>query len=290
MKKTVGFVLRNGIEKLLRNKIEEAEYCACLLMEHTLKERKPNENIVMSPKQVEQFKEYCDKRVKERIPVQYILGEWDFYNLVGLKMKPPVLIPRPETEELVDFAIEVVGKTESKLRILDPCTGTGAIGLALLKHYQNATCTACDVSQKAVDLAKHNARITGLSSRYHVTHSCVSRLHQNADKNEYDLLVCNPPYILTSDMASLAPEVIDHEDALALDGGKDGYDVVRLIFSTATRLLRPGAHILMELDSKHPEHFQFQNLYSEEDFEFLEWRCDFSSLPRFVCLKRKKIS
>ena len=285
-------MVRKAIVKMERYGVPEAETCARLLMDHVIG-RTYVARDVMNSEQIARFRDLIEERVRDRRPVQYLMGEWDFYNLRDLKMKSPVLIPRPETEQLVDFAIEVVNssvKYENSLSILDPCAGSGAIGLALLRHFPNATCFACDVNKDAVDLARHNASLMGLSSRYECVESCVSKLVEKNDK--FDLLVCNPPYILSSDMSSLEPEVFHHEDHVALDGGDDGYDVVRLVLSAAKRVLRPGAQILLELDSKHPEHFESWLLLEEEDnneeddLKFLEWRHDYSSLPRFVRLER----
>ena len=292
MRRTAGNMIRNAIIEMERHNIPEAEVSARLIMSHTVGQRQfVDDNHVMTSEQIVRFRDLIENRVENRTPVQYLLGEWDFHNLTGLKMKSPVLIPRPETEQLVEFAIEVADSSNRR-RVLDPCAGSGAIGLALLRHFPDATCLACDINKDAVDLARHNASLMGLSSRYKCVESCVSKLVEKNDK--FDLLVCNPPYIFTSDMSSLAPEVFDHEDHVALDGGEDGYDVVRLVLSSAKKMLQPGAQILLELDSKHPEHFE--SWLEEEEFKtagfsnnsklkFVEWRRDFSSLPRFVRLE-----
>jgi release factor glutamine methyltransferase len=283
--RTTGHALQRAIRRMQRYDIPEAEQSARLLISAAMGQRNlPEKNQIMTSEQIDRFDEYCDLRITRRTPVQYIIGEWDFYNLVGLKMRPPVLIPRPETEELVDYAIKIVD-SRKRLRILDPCSGSGAIGLALLRHFPDATCLACDVNKDAVDLATYNASLMGMSSRYECLKSCVSELVLEDD--EFDLVVCNPPYILTSDMNSLAPEVINHEDPLALHGGKDGYDVTRNVLSSTAHYLRPGAQVLLELDSSQPEHFETWWLSSsihDSTLQFVEWRRDFSSLPRFVRL------
>ena len=191
-------MVRKAIVKMERCGVPEAEMSARLLMDHVIGKTYAARDA-MTSEQIERFSDLIEERVRDRTPVQYLLGEWDFYNLTGLKMKSPVLIPRPETEQLVDFAVEIVGKNKNSLSILDPCAGSGAIGLALLRHFPNATCFACDVNKDAVDLARHNASLMGLSSRYECVESCVSKLVEKSD--EFDLLVCNPPYI-SSDMSS----------------------------------------------------------------------------------------
>eukprot|EP00939_MAST-03C_sp_MAST-3C-sp1_P000851 g851.t1 len=170
-------------------------------------------DILVAEEAASTFEIFCKKRL-ENMPVQYIVGEWDFHDLRGLHMRKTVLIPRPETEELVDFAAEIlrpiVQETASRpVQVLDIGAGTGAIGLALLNVFPSIVCVACDVSPVAVDLANENAKRFGFSDRYRCVRSDIANLTQTFPDmaGSFDAIVSNPPYIPSADMSSLQTEV-----------------------------------------------------------------------------------
>jgi release factor glutamine methyltransferase len=189
---------------------------------------------ILTTEQLTKYKDNCMERSK-KVPIQYIIGNWDFYGLT-FECKSPILIPRPETEELVEAILQ------SKLlqsipnpRILDIGAGTGAIGLSLLSQLPNATCHSIDINLQAVELAQRNARsILGDEwlERYNCTHHSFRQfVSENLDLPvalRFDLVVSNPPYIPSAEIAGLDEEVRVHEDRGALDGGVDGLDIVRL--------------------------------------------------------------
>lgn len=251
------------------------------------------------------FRELCRKRAEERVPVQYLVGEWDFHR-ISLEMEPPTLIPRPETEELVEMVLgwlhkegldtplaDRSGERRRGLRILDVGSGTGAIGLALLKQLPvDARCVAIDVQEAAVRLSRRNAERTGLAGRYECVHADIASFANNIDNDDddkadngirsnggdnnkdsttssissnefdndfsFDFIVSNPPYIPQKDMADLPADVAKHEDNAALDGGEDGLDVIREIVRRSPRLLRRGGprQLWMEVDTSHPRAMQ----------------------------------
>lgn len=244
------------------------------------------------------FEAMCAQRLN-RVPVQYILGDWDFRELT-LALRAPVLIPRPETEELVGHVIESCANSgapaDRPLRFLDVGCGSGAIGLALLHELPSTFCIGIDVSQAAANLAAHNAERCGLSRRYeaHLVPGGVANYgrgdaagaHASAF-TPFDLIVSNPPYIPRADMATLEPEVACHEDDRALCGGADGLDVVRDLLRAAPRLLRPDGPrtIWLEVDTSHPllldEWLRSPAQATALRMELVQWLRDAAGRPRF---------
>lgn len=179
-------------------------------------------------------------------PLQYVTGEVAFRHLV-LKVRPGVLIPRPETEVLVD---EVLGATKSLEHptVVDLCTGSGCVALSVAFEHQGARVWAGDISQAAVEVARDNVRRTGLEDRVAVAESDLFGGAPAEWKGHVDVVVSNPPYIPTPDLARLPEEVAGFEPHLALDGGPDGLAVFRRILEGAREWLAPGGLLALELD------------------------------------------
>lgn len=178
-------------------------------------------------------------------PVARILGTREFWGL-PLTVSRDTLVPRPDTETVVEAALDVLrtdGLTGRALRIADLGTGTGAILLALLTELPVATGIGTDLSAAALDIAAANARELGLASR---ADFIVSDFAAGLSGG-FDLIVSNPPYIRSADIATLAPEVRDHDPRLALDGGRDGLDAYRQIAPQAAKLLTPGGLLVLEI-------------------------------------------
>ncbi len=185
------------------------------------------------------------KRRLAREPVSRIVGAKEFWSL-PLRVTPAVLVPRPETETLVEAALAILdaeGRRGVATRIADLGTGSGALLLALLHEAAVATGVGTDLSTAALAVAAENARQLGMSARAHFVASDFGQ----ALSGPFDLIVSNPPYIATSVIRTLAPEVREHDPALALDGGADGLAAYRAIAADAVRLLAPGGHLLVEL-------------------------------------------
>ena len=177
---------------------------------------------------------YLHQRIKGQ-PTQYITGRQEFYGR-EFRVTPDVLIPRPETEHLVEAAL-----TQSAEAILDIGTGSGAIAVTLALETK-AQVVATDVSLAALRIAQQNARALG--SRVALMGCDLGAAFADG---VFDLVVSNPPYIAARDRESLQPEVRDHEPALALFGGDDGVTIYRRLIPEASRLLRPGGWLMMEL-------------------------------------------
>ena len=181
------------------------------------------------------------KRRASREPLQYIIGNTEFYGLT-LKVDPRALIPRHETEELIELIVERL-KAPPK-RILDLGTGSGAIALALASRYSGAEVTATDQSEEAITLAKENALALNLSSR--VTFIKGNWFEPLDEGARFDLIVSNPPYLTETEMQTAKPEVIDHEPHNALASGQEGLDDLGLLFKSVPRHLAEGGLLALE--------------------------------------------
>jgi release factor glutamine methyltransferase len=178
-------------------------------------------------------------------PVARILGVKEFWGL-PLRLSPETLVPRPDTETVVEAALEVLrvrSEPEGALRIADLGTGSGAILLALLSELPRACGVGTDISKAALHTARNNARQLGLLPRT----AFVACDYGAALAGPFDLIVSNPPYIRSDDIAMLESEVRDHDPHRALDGGADGLRAYRAIVPDATRLLAPGGALLLEV-------------------------------------------
>jgi len=232
------------------------------------------------------FEQMCSQRLA-RQPVQYILGDWDFHELT-LQLRAPVLIPRPETEQLVEMVLAAHCDTPA-LSVLDVGCGSGAIGLALLNKLPEARCVAIDISEEAVALATENAALVGVGSRYTALH-VPGGIAAFASTTPFDVIVSNPPYIPAADMPGLAPEVRQYEAHAALCGGTDGADVIRDLLRVAPRLLcaaGPRA-IWLEVDPSHPRLLEqwLQEGEAEVDaMRMVQSFEDFGGLERFCRLE-----
>jgi release factor glutamine methyltransferase len=178
-------------------------------------------------------------------PVARILGTKEFWGL-SLKLSADTLVPRPDTETVVEVALDILraeGRAKAPLRIADLGTGSGAILLALLAELPNATGIGTDLSAAALHTAKDNAQDLGLAPRA----DFIVSDYADGLSGRFDLIVSNPPYVRSADITSLAPEVRDHDPHLALDGGRDGLEAYRRIAPQASRLLSPGGLLVLEI-------------------------------------------
>jgi len=184
------------------------------------------------------------QRLMNDEPLPYVLGKWEFYGL-ELIVTPDVLIPRDDTCAVASLAIQQSLFLDSKPRILDLCTGSGCIGLAIASRVKDAKVTLADLSQEALTVAKQNIVLHHLTGRV----SCVKANALEAPPafmGKFDLIVSNPPYITTQDMRELPRSVAGFEPHMALHGGDDGLDFYRAISRNYASALKPGGYLCFE--------------------------------------------
>jgi release factor glutamine methyltransferase len=212
-------------------------------------------------------------------PVARILGEKEFWGL-PLQLSSATLVPRPDTETVVELALELMragGKLDRALRIADLGTGSGAILLALLSELPAAQGFGTDISQAALQTAGANAARAGLSDRA----TFLACDYASGLIGSFDLIVSNPPYIRTADIDGLAAEVRNHDPPAALDGGADGLNAYRALIPQAAPLLAPGAVLVVE--AGEGQSAQIQTLMTAAGLMALNApRADLAGIPRAV--------
>jgi release factor glutamine methyltransferase len=197
----------------------------------------------LTPAEAALLAQYARRRIAGE-PVARILGQKEFWGL-PLQLSPATLVPRPDTETVVELALQLLragGELDRSLRIADLGTGSGAILLALLSELPAAKGFGTDISEEALQTAAANAARAGLSDRA----TFIACDYASGLAGLFDLIVSNPPYIRSSDIAGLAAEVANHDPLAALDGGADGLDAYRTLIPQAARLLAPGALLVVE--------------------------------------------
>ncbi len=218
------------------------------------------------------------KRLQREEPIQYITGQTFFYGLT-IKTIPAVLIPRPETEELVEWIVETYRKAgEEPQRILDLGTGSGCIALALKKAFGRAAVTGTDISEEALKIASENAKLNRLSVHFEQDDMC-----DIPQKNQrFDLLVSNPPYVLHSERKRMSRNVLNHEPhtALFVDDG-DPLKYYRCALLYAEKVLTPGGRVFFEINERM-ENEMAKLIKSHPKFWDLRVKYDIRGVPRMI--------
>lgn len=231
-------------------------------------------------------------------PLQLISGTAPFRYLT-LKVAPGVLIPRPETEVLVSEALaelhlpriadhvqvgeegeEIISAQLPSLRVLDVCTGSGCIACAIASEYPAAKVLALDIADEALRLAKENVEILELEDRVEVRKSNLLQSLSEEEQGSFDLLISNPPYIPTAVLQGLDREVTDFEPRLALDGGEDGLDLVRILIKESLNVLKPNGVLALELFEGHLDEAAL--LVNEAGFMEVRIVRDLANRPRVL--------
>jgi release factor glutamine methyltransferase len=213
-------------------------------------------------------------------PIQYITGEQEFYGLL-LDVTPAVLIPRPETEYLVEAVLARLPK-DVPLQIADIGAGSGAIAIALAVHLPFAEITALDLSAKALAIAAANAGKHSVANRVHIIQSDLLSVVNQKSSQTFDAIVSNPPYIPESDRATLHPQVRNHEPAAALFAGADGLDLYRRLIPQAHAALKPNG--LLALEIGHGQREAIAALL--ESWQEVSFTDDLQQIPRVVLARK----
>ncbi len=284
IKKITAFLKKCGIEDAGK----ESE----IILTHSLRIDKVvlyRDNPVLSDEDTKEIDRILARRAK-REPLQYILGYVEFYGL-KIKVGPGVLIPRPETELLVEEVIKAVtvqklpphpplgkGGTKEGLNILDLCTGSGCLALAIAKHLPESTVYGTDISKTAIGYAHENAEINNVRNVSFLKGS----LFEPVAGLTFDVIVSNPPYIKSNDIANLQPEIKSWEPRNALDGGEDGLRYYNGILSDARKHLKMGGYVFLEIGEGQAE--DVAEIARANHFKIVSVIKDYAGIERIVSM------
>jgi release factor glutamine methyltransferase len=227
--------------------------------------------------QLRNYQTFIERRAG-REPFQHIVGKQEFYGL-GFEVTPDVLIPRPETEILVEKAIELL-RSKERPRICEIGTGSGCISIALLHELPTASAVAGDISTAAMAVAKRNAVANGVDERIEFV---VSNVFEQIPSERFDAILSNPPYVPDSDLESLQAEVREYEPKEALVGGSDGLSVICGIVENAPAYLVNGGWLLMEIGFNQAE--KVRTLFAPKNWTAFDLLPDLQGIPRIVVAK-----
>lgn len=239
---TIKQAITKGMIMLKSNNVESPKLKARLLLQYVLD--KPRQYIIVyDNKEIDkqqQWQYFVNiEKLTKGIPLQHITHRQEFMKM-DFFVDENVLIPRPDTEILVEEVIKIAQKYNSP-RILDLCTGSGAIAISLKKFVPNADITAVDISEKALEIAQKNAKKLETKINF-----LKSNLFDKLDNKKFDIIVSNPPYIRKDEIKKLSEEV-QKEPKIALDGGEDGLDFYRIIAEQAINYLKTGSFLCFEI-------------------------------------------
>ena len=222
-----------------------------------------------------------DTLVQRRLsgePVAYIIGEWEFYGLT-LDVSGDVLIPRMDTEMLVERTILRARAAGEEARVLDLCAGSGCVGLAVASNVPDCRVVLAELSEGALRICKQNIRRTDMNAR--VTSVCVDALEPPSSTLwDFDVVTCNPPYIPTGDIDALDVSVRDYEPRMALDGGTDGLEFYRQIASKWKNAIRLGGALIFEVGVSQAS--EVEKIMAENGFENIQTTADTQGIWRVV--------
>jgi release factor glutamine methyltransferase len=283
MSVSIGEALRRAARELDQAGVAEARREAGSLLSHVIgKDRTfliSHAEDALGEDELESFAKAITRRATGE-PLQYITGTQDFFGR-AFRVTPDVLIPRPETELLVEAALEVM--TAGSV-ICDVGTGSGCIAITLLCERRDARGVAVDVSEAALEVARQNARDHSVEDRVEFLLSdCFSGLNQSASQL-FDLILSNPPYVSANQLSGLQREVRDHEPLVALSPGDDGLKVIKRLLLDSPQFIRANGYLLMEIGFDQGE--TVQHLLDPNVWTLKQIRPDLQGIPRIVVLRK----
>jgi len=273
IKLSTEYLQKKGVESPRANaEILLAEILKCKRLELYLAFDKP-----LAENEVQVYREAIRKRGL-RIPLQYIVGNVEFYGL-KLIVNENVLIPRPETELLVEKIINDLDKS-TNLKILDIGVGSGNISLSISKNLPNSKVVAIDISKTALDVANQNAEVNSLQDR--IEFRLFDFMNDNLNSlGKFDLIVSNPPYVSENDYESLEPELKNHEPKIALTDNSNGISFYKHIVEASEQLLKKPGKIYFELGIDQSA--QVQEYFKQNNFTNIKITKDYSGIERIIC-------
>jgi len=247
---TLAEAINNAANLLSTAGITNARLDAEVLLSHIIvKDRVwliTHRDDVLDEKLQRNFADMIQRRTR-REPLQHIIGNQEFWGLV-FKVSPDVLIPRPETEFIVEAALAIVQDRNTLVRIIDLCTGSGCIAVSLAKELTAARVIATDVSEKALAVARENTRRHGVSEHIRFLLGDLFEPLEELDiRGQMDIIVSNPPYVQAGVLSTLQPEVRDYEPEIALISGPEGTEMAKRIIQRAPEYLKKNGALIMEM-------------------------------------------
>lgn len=258
----------------------EARVITCMASGKTNAEFLRDLTIYSSP----EIERRAEDMVKRRLlgePVAYVTGGWEFYGLPFI-VTPDVLIPRMDTEVLVDAAIESLQGRKMDARVLDLCCGSGCIGCAIAHELPATRIVGVDISRKALDVCRKNTEQNRVSARF-ICMQADAKGSPPMGIGTFDLIVCNPPYIPVGELMTLDPSVRDYEPLWALDGGEDGLDFYRGVLKYWKCVLRQDGQIMLELGEGQAD--AVRDMLLQSGFHNVETRLDTIDVQRVITAK-----
>ena len=271
------------------HEIDSPRTTAEVLLSHALNSRRIDLYLrfdqPLTTDELQRFKALIKRRINHE-PVAYILGRKEFWSM-DLRVTRDVLIPRPETECLVEKSLEILaaGPTVKSKRILELGTGCGAFILALASENPQHAYWATDISKNAIRIARQNALQHDLDGKIQfVTGDWFGPL--DSKTGVFDLIASNPPYIKSGNLAQLQPEIYDHEPLQALDGDADGLHSLRIIIGSAYQFLKPGGALILEIG--HDQKASLKQIIGEcDEYERVCFYKDYSGYDRILKMNKK---
>ena len=280
---TVDKILSWTINHFTSKKIPEPRLSAELLLAKVLNMKRIDLYLqferILSAKERDRYREYVKRRVK-REPVQYILGETEFYGF-PFKVTPDVIVPRPETELIVEAVLGSIKSLKNlSLKILDIGTGSGCIAVSLAKLLPDCNIWAIEMSTAALDVARTNADLNEVT-----IHFIEGDIFKDVSSipTRFDIIVSNPPYVALSDLYELEPEVRDFEPKEALFAGEDGLEFYKKFMDVIPDLLNKDGRIFLEIGYDQSD--KLEELYSKAKFK-VEFKKDYNQINRILILER----
>ena len=272
----ISETLKNAAEILRQNDIAEPRREANSLLAFALQKDKTfliaHSEYELSTEEESRFQLFLQRRAN-REPFQYITGKQEFYGL-DFEVSKDVLIPRPETELIVENALELLPENG---RFCEIGIGSGCISVSILHEIKKASAIGLDISEKALRIAEKNAETYDVSARLDLKISDVFDVLSN---EKFDLIVSNPPYISDEEIKNLQAEVRDFEPLAALTDGADGFSIIKKIVVNAPKFLKSGGFLLMEIGFE--QSFEVENFFSSEIWQTVEFLPDLQNIPRVV--------